>query len=797
MNASLVLDKSNLLQKINLGNIAAGGLAAVLLILPGLALWAALVTYFAGQGAKHATEVSDAFTQARYVIGAEEAAEGRYRIAPGPHTRAVHQTAADSLIAWLEKARQLNPQLDGKLVADALSKHATYLEATRHMFAAIDAGSLAEADEIDRTIADPAFSMVENIIVQAAAIRQAEATHYLGDLADVQRRVLIAAPIVLIFGMVLVVFFWLILRTYRRQALQAVLREMASSRQSERRFRSLVQNATDVILICTGTGKITYYTPAAQTDWGYEGSALLNQPLLTLVQQEDQFAFAEAWRQALVLPGIDRRTELRLRDATNGARHTEMILTNLLHEPGVDGIVATIRDISSRKEFEQQLTQKAFYDGLTRLPNRALFLERLGQAIERAARHQSLVGLLFIDLDNFKLINDSLGHHLGDVLLTEVAARLQACARRTDTVARLSGDEFVILMPYIRGEADATQMADHIEQQFASGVLLNGREIVISASIGVAIARGGSTEAEELLRNADLAMYRAKTRGKGGHVTFESSMHTDALARLELESDLHQAITRGELRVQYQPIVLLQSGGVVEAEALVRWDHPTRGLVRPDEFIPIAEETGLIVPLGRWVLEQACHQASQWQARHPDQPALTIGVNLSPRQFQQADLVEQVTQALRMSGLAPSALKLEITESVAMANAERTIVTLQRLKTLGVQIAIDDFGTGYSSLAYLKRLPLDVLKIDRSFVAGIGTNQEDNAIVQAIIALAHTLDLSITAEGIETKQQALLLRSWGCERGQGFHWSRPVDATAFGALLEERPSIVTRSVEVA
>jgi diguanylate cyclase (GGDEF)-like protein/PAS domain S-box-containing protein len=769
--------------RLNAGTAAAIGLAAVLIILPSLALWATVTTYLSGYAAKHANEVSDAFEQARFHVGAEESLERKYRVEPSPQVRQLHQAAAASLVGWLQQARVLDPAADGALIDEVFAKHTVYLLAIQRMFAAIDAGNPALTNEIDATEADPAFDAIETIVDHAATVRRDEAMQHLRDLAGVQTRVLIATPIVLVFGIGLVAVFWFILSGYRRQAVEASLREGASSRRNEKRFRSLVQSASDVILICAGEGCITYCSPAAETEWGYDNAALLDQQLQELVHPDDQPAFRELWQQCLNLPGADRRTELRLRDAGKTCRHAELILINLLQEAGVEGIVTTIRDITARKAFEQQLTQQAFYDSLTSLPNRALFQDRLAQAMDRAHRRQGQVGLLFVDLDNFKLVNDSLGHHVGDVLLTEAAVRLQACVRVEDTVARLGGDEFVILLHQVTAEADASLMAERVAQEFARPFALNGHEVVVTASVGIALGAAGHEAAESLLRNADLAMYRAKISGKGRHVVFEASMHTDALFRLELESDLRQALERSEFRVYYQPIVLLRSGRVIEAEALVRWQHPTRGLVAPSDFVPIAEDTGLIVPLGQWVLEQACRQASIWQAEYPTEPPLTMSVNLSPRQFQQASLVEQVTRALSEAGLAPISLKLEITEGVAMRDAEATIIVLQRLKQLGVQIAIDDFGTGYSSLAYLKRLPLDVLKIDRSFVNGAGENQEDTAIVRAIISLAHSLNLTITAEGIETARQALLMQSWSCERGQGYYWSRPLDAVTFSSIL--------------
>jgi diguanylate cyclase (GGDEF)-like protein/PAS domain S-box-containing protein len=648
--------------------------------------------------------------------------------------------------------------------------------------------------QIEASEADPHFNAIEvavpafdpsEMLVNRAAVAYRPSGNRLRELDSVHTKVLLATASVLVFGVVLVAGFWSILLGYRRQSTAAGLREVESARGNERRLQSLVQNASDVILICANTGCITYHTPAAENEWGYRGGALLGVPLLDIVHPEDQPTCLELWQKAAALPGSERRAELRLRDAANTWRDTELTLTNLLAEPAIAGLIATVRDITARKVFEQQLTQQAFYDVLTGLPNRALFRDRLSLAMDRASLRHGQVCLLLVELDNFKLINDSLGHQRGDVLLTEAAARLQSCIPINSTLARLGDDVFAILLHQNSGEADASVMTARVAEQFTRAFVLDDHEVVVTASVGIALSGANHEAAESLLRNADVAVHRAKLSGKGGHVMFEDRMHTDALARLELETELRHALERQEFRVYYQPIVRLRSGRVTEAEALVRWRHPTRGLVDPNDFIPVAEETGLIVPLGQWVLEQACRQAAIWQAEYPADPPLLMGVNLSPRQFQQADLLELVTRALGETGLPAGSLKLEITEGVAMRDTEATIKVLQSLKQLGVQIAIDDFGTGYSSLAYLRRLPLDVLKIDRSFVNGVGENHDGNVIVRAIISLAHSLNLTVTAEGIESDRQAALMRSWGCECGQGCYWSWPIDSAAFEAMLRE------------
>ncbi len=771
------------------GHLASLGLLALLVTLPGFALWGATSTYETGVAVRHATELSNFFEEARYAVGAEESLERKYRLEPGEEVRSRHRAAAAVLVEILHKASLLGTAADRLLIDDVLVRHVAYLEAIRRMFAAVDAGDTVAANAIDRSEVDPSFDAIETRVVAASNRHRVDAADHLTALSDIQRSVLIATPIIFALGMGLVLFFWKMLRSFQRRAEEGLLREASTTRSSERRFRGLVQNASDLILICAAPGTITYQSPAAETAWGFPATELLGEPIVALTYPDDQPALRELWDQLRQASpeGADaatRTTELRLRDGTGLWRHAELIATNLLHDPAVQGIVVTARDTTERKTFEQQLTQQAFYDALTGLPNRVLFLDRLKQALVRAGRRKDAVGLLFIDVDNFKLINDSLGHHVGDKLLTEAAARLRSCVRAQDTVARLSGDEFVVVLELLTGADDAVPVAKAIAHQFSRPFMLDGREVVITASIGIALSDAGQDDADSLLRNADLAMYRAKSDGRARYVVFDPSMHADTLARLELESDLRRALEHGELRVHYQPIVQMETGKFSEVEALVRWQHPTRGLVSPIDFIPLAEETGLIIPLGQWVLEEACRQVAAWHEQFPSEPPLTLSVNLSPRQFQKPFLVADVSRALHEAGLPARCLKLEITEGVLMRDVEATIRTLWDLKNLGLQIAIDDFGTGYSSLSYLKRLPLDVLKIDRSFVSGIGQSQEDTAIVHAIMALAKSLNLTVTGEGIETAEQAALLGEWGCDRGQGYLFSKPLDGRATGALLQ-------------
>ncbi len=658
------------------------------------------------------------------------------------------------------------------------------------MFAAIDAGDSVGATAIDEREVDPTFNRIETQVFAAANASRATATRELDTLARIQSRVMTMAPVIIVCGISLAVFFWMILRRYEHGAEEAMLRETIATHQRERRYRSLAQNTSDVILTCGATGSITYQSPAAETAWGYGAAELLNQNLMTLVHVEDLPAFTALFERVRADRGPPSAceataTELQLRDGAGQWRWVQMIMRDLLNDSAVRGVVVTIRDIEERKAFEQQLTHQAFYNSLTGLPNRLLFRDRLHQALVRASRQETRVGLLLLDLDNFKLINDSLGHLVGDELLIKAAARLEACVRAEDTVARLGGDEFVIVLEQLTSESDALPVAEAITTQFGRKFSLAGHDVIVTVSIGIALDDAGLDQVNNLLRNADVAMYRAKSDGKGRYAIFDAGMHMASLAQLELESDLRRALAEGELRVYYQGIVAMDPGHIDEVEALVRWQHPVRGLVAPSDFIGVAEETGLIVQLGQWVLEEACRQVVGWHVQFPADPPLMLSVNLSPRQFQVPDLVEEVARALRETGLPANCLKLEITEGVIMRDIEATILKLRRLKRLGIRIAVDDFGTGHSSLSYLKRLPVDVLKIDQSFVSGLGRNQEDIAIVRAIISLAKSLDLTVTGEGIETQYQADLLGAWGCDLGQGYYYGKPVDDAAMTAILRK------------
>jgi diguanylate cyclase (GGDEF)-like protein/PAS domain S-box-containing protein len=457
------------------------------------------------------------------------------------------------------------------------------------------------------------------------------------------------------------------------------------------------------------------------------------------------------------------------------------------------GRVLSFRDVTERSRLEHELAHQAFHDSLTNLANQALFRDRVEHALARAARHGSHLAVLFVDLDNFKTVNDSLGHTVGDELLVAMAERLRGCVRATDTAARLGGDEFAVLLEDLESVSDATGLADRLIARLHQPFTVAGKEVFVGASIGIAFD-APATNTGQLLGNADIAMYTAKRRGKGRYELFETEMRAAAGERLEIEADLRRAVERGELTLQYQPIIALDTGRISGAEALIRWRHPQRGMLPPDTFIPIAEETGLIRELGRQVLNAACMQARRWQLEHRSDPPLTVSVNLSPRQLQSDELIAHVTDALEASGLPASSLILEITEGAVMHDAETSIRRLRDLKALGVRLAVDDFGTGYSSLSYLQRFPIDILKIDRAFVATIGSDDSQSSLVPAIVSLAKTMRLQAVAEGVETATQADFLARLGCDLAQGYHLARPMDVDALEDLLRSGLSPALRPV---
>jgi diguanylate cyclase (GGDEF)-like protein/PAS domain S-box-containing protein len=568
-----------------------------------------------------------------------------------------------------------------------------------------------------------------------------------------------------------------------------VLLSEQATRQSEARFRALVQNSSDVILLVEPDTVVRYQTPSAKRVLGYAGDALVGRRLAGIVHRDDQARFGAAIAQALGNPGLTGPVEFRLHCEDGSPRFVEVTVANLIHDRELTGLVLTVRDVHDRKMLEERLSFQAFHDPLTGLANRALLTNRLSHALAGARRDVRMLALLLLDLDNFKTVNDSLGHAAGDQVLVEVSRRLESCVRLADTAARLGGDEFAVLLQDPEGEGMALEVAARITRALRVPFSTGGQEVFLGASIGIAITSGGGRDtAGDLIRNADVAMYTAKQQGKGRFSVFEPGMLTTAVDRIELETDLRHAVERSELVVYFQPIVRLEDAAILGAEALVRWRHPRRGLLSPGEFIPLAEDTDLIVPIGGWVLEKACRHAQSWPPGRADGNPFVVSVNLSGHQLRRAGLAEDVAAILRRLGFPPERLIMEVTESLPLLETGAVVDSLRQLKSLGVRVAIDDFGSGYSSLSYLQRLPADILKLDRSFVESTDARGGSSPLLQGIVGLARAMGLSVIAEGIETSSQASALRDCGCESAQGFFFAHPMDADLFAGLLRRSGS---------
>jgi diguanylate cyclase (GGDEF)-like protein/PAS domain S-box-containing protein len=574
-------------------------------------------------------------------------------------------------------------------------------------------------------------------------------------------------------------FLWI--GRIRRRALES---SRAALEASEARFRSLVQNASDVVVVLSPELQIDYVTPSILSLLGYDVGDVLHRPMSQLVNRQDKpmlLAFLDDAANEESAPS--QSVEFRLRHADERWVTVEGLASKPRDDGSGLGLILTMRNTTERKAFEEQLAHQAFHDALTGLPNRALFHDRLGHALTRRSENASTVAVLFIDLDDFKTVNDSLGHEAGDGVLSEIAMRLHECLRSSDTPARLGGDEFAVLLEGINDVGEAVETGRRIVAAFGRPLQVRDREISTSACIGISIGLPQLSEADELLRDADTAMYAAKARGRGNIEIFAEVMHSEVADRLALKTDLEGALARDEFVVHYQPTVDLLTNQITGLEALVRLQHAERGLVPPMEFIPLAEDTGLIVPLGRWVLREACRQARAWQDTLPNARDVSISVNLSVKQLETASIVSDVQEALTWSGLDPSCLILEITEGVLLRETAEIAARLRELKHIGVRLAIDDFGTGYSSLGYLQTLPLDVLKIDKRFVDNVAAGANNAALASAIIAIGQALGMQTVAEGIEREEQANTLRRLHCEIGQGYMFARPLDPRGIEELL--------------
>ncbi|MDQ3686562.1 MAG: EAL domain-containing protein [Acidobacteriota bacterium] len=562
-------------------------------------------------------------------------------------------------------------------------------------------------------------------------------------------------------------------------------RHIEALRESEERFRSAFDYATIGMALASPEGRWLQVNHSLCEILGYTEEELLADTFQKATHAEDLDAVLSNVGQLIEGKIPSYQTQKRYLHKQGHVVWSHLGVSLIRDAQGNSlRLLFQVQDITDRKRAEDQLVHDAFHDALTGLPNRALFMDHLKMAINRSKRNdERLFAALFLDLDRFKIINDSLGHMVGDQLLVGIARRLESCLRPGDTVARLGGDEFTILLEDLTGAGEASEIAGRVQAELSVPFNLSGHEVFTTASIGIALSTIGYERAEDLLRDADTAMYRAKTLGKKRHEMFDRAMHDRAVSLLQLETDLRRAVERNEFVLEYQPIVSVETNAIRGFEALVRWRHPERGFIPPAEFIPMAEETGLIIPIGQWVLNEACRQMREWQDKLFTAETLTMSVNLSGKQFTQPDLIEQISKTLRDTKLDPRSLKLEITESMVMENIETAIDMLQQIRALGVELSIDDFGTGYSSLSYLHRFPIDTLKIDRSFVSCMNDNSENFEIVRTIITLARSLEMDVIAEGVETENQLQQLRNLECDYVQGYLLSHPLGADAAFELL--------------
>ncbi|MCW2635278.1 MAG: diguanylate cyclase [Blastococcus sp.] len=710
----------------------------------------------------------------------QETALWRALTVQGDPTESLDDAARWVDVAAREVAGTTVAASDGRAVTGAVD---TYRDAARQVVSALQTGDVAAARATAVAELVPAARNLHAIVSDTAG-RHREANMDAGLVADIE------TLFMMVFAAVMA---GMLFRRFEAARRSGELGVAAAKAQGEARFQALVHNSSDLITLVDADLSISYQTPSITRILGYAEDELIGTQLADLTHPEDRLSLFAARAEAVADANAGATSHLRLRHKDGTYRHVQSIHTNLMDDPDVRAVVVTTRDVTEQKKLEAQLQHNAFHDTLTGLANRALFADRLDHALARTDRLAAPVAVLFVDLDDFKAVNDGAGHTAGDDLLVAVADRLRRTLRPSDTIARLGGDEFAVLIEDAAGAGDPRAAAQRLLAALAEPFEAeNGAEVRITASVGIAMGAAGQHDAPELLRHADVAMYAAKAAGKSRSAVFEPEMDSAIIGQLQMKAELARAVERQEFTVYYQPTVELSNGRLAGVEALVRWEHPERGLVPPLDFIPLAEQTGLIVPIGRYVLREACRQMRAWQLSYPTTPPMTVSVNLSARELDEPGLVDSVRAVLDETGLNPAHLVLEITESLLLVDLPATVKILSELRILGVRLAVDDFGTGYSSLSYLENLPVDILKIDKSFVDRIGETPgepgpddapQQSVMVSAISQLGHALHLQLVAEGIEQREQVSALRGLACQYGQGFYFARPLTPGALGDLL--------------
>jgi diguanylate cyclase (GGDEF)-like protein/PAS domain S-box-containing protein len=647
-----------------------------------------------------------------------------------------------------------------------------YLMSTGRQWVLMQTRSFDEAKQADFEEVGPQYDLMQHQL-QIAMVGEDK---WAEGVAVSERNELLAAAILAATAILL-----LLLRLQRQEHLGELQEtERKTLRESEERFRALTEQSNDIILIADTSGQIRYASPSIQVVLALPVMSLVGKNLSDLVHPDD-LAKTVSTEPRSARHGENPIVEFRLRHADKSWLYFECVIRNLSQDKNVGGIVYNARDITERKHAQDELLFNATHDTLTGLPNRALFLGRLQSVVDRMKRHpHQAAAVLFIDIDDFKFVNDCYGHATGDLLLKEVSNRLRTCMRSDLTMARIGGDEFTVLVEDVTDPSDAIRVAQRIQSSFATPFMLDGIEVFRSTSIGIALTTPDAS-AETVLQNADIAMYRAKNQGKSCSELFDRAMHEQVMNRLLLEAKLRYALQNEELSLHYQPIVAVETGIVQGFEALLRWQPLESGPIPPSTFIPVAEQSGLIVPISVWVLRTACLEAASWRKRHRVEQPLYVSINVSSKHFSHASFVGHVKDALKESGVDPECVTIELTESLAMNDVLATGQTMSQLRELGVKLSIDDFGTGYSSLSYLRRFPVDTLKIDQSFVKTM--DAENYAIITTIVGLARNLDLKVVAEGVETTNQQQLLALAGCRSAQGYLFSEPLPAESVGEFI--------------